>query len=126
MSVCRQGHPKQNVPSSQQENVTMGGATWPEQDILDKFFDLFETEAPREAIIKLKNDLTTVRLSVQEQKEQLERDVVSWMQAAESLAEEVDLETRMTSSNELVRKMAKQDFTFEEKLRWKKKISQFF
>lgn len=92
--------------------------SWPEQEIIDKFVELWSVEAPREAIVKLKNDLTALRIDVQQKHKQAESEVLAWIEACEELSSNVDMDVKLTSENELIRKLAKKDFSFGEKLRW--------
>lgn len=100
----------------------MSSGSWPEQEIVDKFLELHGIEAPPSAINKLKNDLTALRIDVQHKLDQSQQDLLEWIQACEELSQEVDMDTRLTSENELIRKLAKEDFSFAEKMRWKRRL----
>lgn len=96
--------------------------TWMELYELQKFVEMFDLDIPQQKIVELANKISTQRIQAEQKCQLLQNDVLRWIQATEELAEHVDMEVQLTSENELVRKLAKEDFDLEEKLRWKRSL----
>lgn len=91
----------------------------PEFRELQKLIDLYDLDIPQSRLNQIANNIGSARRHAEAQRKLLQQDVLNWIEAASELAEHVDLETKLTSDNELIRKMAKQDFDLDEKMRWK-------
>lgn len=94
------------------------GTSWPELVELQKFVEMFDLDIPQHKLTEFANKLTNYRVRAEQREQEAKADLFKWITAADALAEHVDTDVMLTSENELVRKMGKQDWELSEKIRW--------